>query len=176
MNDFDGKQNCGIYEGKSYKEAILAVASSKKPIMEYDPPGGEKIKELSGRLNHFFKELFAELDKSDVQEVVAIVSHSFAIMKFLEMLTSSGNYKVKGWDQTKGYKLIRNASFIKIGVEAQQDTCEDMNTLPSVRKIDFLKLHETEHLKSVEENDALVKLTQSTEEALQYSGCIHSLQ
>lgn len=108
------------------------------------------------------------------EEVVVIVSHSFALIKLVDTLTKSGTYRLAHWDQSRGYKLLRNASFIKLAVGSLEDNVEDLSTLPGQRKLDFLNLHETEHLGGLVENDTLVKFTQTSSEAKAFSGCIQS--
>jgi hypothetical protein len=126
-------------------------------------------------LNLNEQELCTDLDKSEVeQEVVIVVSHSFALIKLIDSVVKSKSYRASHWDQSKGFKLIRNASFIKISVGLLKDNCEDLSTLPGQRRIEFLNLHETEHLEGLVESDTLVKFTQSTEEGKPFSGCIQS--
>ena len=119
----------------------------------------------------FIQELCADLDNNskEEQEVVVVVSHSFALLKLVDTLIKSKSYRVLHWDHTKGYKLIRNGSFIKLSLGQLRDNCEDFNCRPSERLIEFLNLHETEHLEGLLEKDSLVKFTQCTEEGKAFS-------
>ncbi|CAL8097081.1 unnamed protein product [Orchesella dallaii] len=170
------ERNIGVFEGKSYREAIEGLLKSGGgDLMAFNPEGAEKMKDVGARMNSFFKEVCLDLDKSErEQEVVVIVSHSFALIKLVDTLTKSGTYRLAHWDQNRGYKLLRNASFIKISVGSLEDNVEDLSTLPGQRKLDFLNLHETEHLRGLVENDTLVKFTQTSSEAKAFSGCIQS--
>ncbi|OXA64926.1 Fructose-2,6-bisphosphatase TIGAR [Folsomia candida] len=165
----------GVFQGKKYQDAITALLKSGGDLMGFTPQGAEKMKDVGCRMSNFFKELCTELDNGDEeQEVVVVVSHSFALIKLIDTLIKSKSYRVVHWDHSKGYKLIRNGSFIKLSLGLLKDNCEDLSTLPGQRRIEFLNLHETEHLQGLVENDTLVKFTQCTDEGKAFSGCIQS--
>ena len=48
-------QRMGVFEGKSYGEALAALVASGKKLMEFEIPEGESLEELTGRVGDFFR-------------------------------------------------------------------------------------------------------------------------
>jgi broad specificity phosphatase PhoE len=167
------ERDLGVYEGLTYREALLDVIKSKVHVNKLVIPQAETFDAINARADAFFKEVLTEAFDSDVQnETILAVTHALFMNRVMLYLEPDSEYSalfdwkvVHGWE-TKCQKVMTNASYMQL--EATKGEGGKVH-------LTFLKIHERNHLLAEDQsggNDLLRKFIEANPEGQFLSSCL----